>query len=330
VRAEPGCFSGLRVWHLTTGEAGTRQQARGLASALSPSAEERIVKVSRLWALAPPALIAPAPPAVTPVTGRLEPPWPDILVTCGRRSALVAMAIRRRNPSPMLCVHIQQPPHPAAFDLVVAMPHDRLEGPNIIQVDTALHAITPDTLRAAVGDAPWFRGLPRPWTGVLLGGSTKRHPFGIEDAARLADQLDGLRQDLGGSLLITPSRRTPPAVLALLGARYLSDQTVRIWDGGGPNPYVGILAMADSLVATSDSISMTSEALATNARVYVFHLQGGRRHEYFIANLMAKGLVTPLDARATRRPRAAIDATPIAAEAVLRLLAGRPAPLRSW
>jgi mitochondrial fission protein ELM1 len=323
VRAELECSSELRVWHLTTGDAGTRQQARGLATALSQSAEERLVRVSRLWALAPPSLISLSPPAVTPHSGRLEAPWPDVLVTCGRRSALVAMAIRRRNPAPMICVHIQPPPRADVFDLVVALPHDRLEGPNVIQVDTALHGISPDALRAAVGDHPWFRGLPRPWTGVLLGGSTKRHPFGIEDASRLADQLDVLRREAGGSLLITPSRRTPPAAVAVLGARYLADQTVRIWDGGGPNPYVGILAMADRLVVTSDSISMTSEALATNAPVSIFHLKGGRRHEDFIKNLMSKGLVTSLEAHATPRPRAAVDATPIAAEAVLRLLPGR-------
>lgn len=313
----------LRVWYLTTGDAGTRQQARGLAMALSPHAEERLVRVSRIWALAPPAFVGLAPPAVTSVAGRLEPPWPDVLVTCGRRSALVAMAIRRRNAAPMICVHIQPPAHPKAFDLVVAMPHDGMEGANVLCVDTALHAIGPAVLAVAKSDDPWFAGLPRPWTGVLLGGATKRRPFAGEDVTRLGDQLDALRDRIGGSLLVTPSRRTPAAMVAALGARYLADRTVRIWDGGPPNPYLGILAQADRLVVTSDSVSMISEALAATAPVSIFRLPAGRRHNHFIDALLAERLVTPLDGFATPSPRPPLNATPVVAATVRRLIAER-------
>ena len=312
----------LRVWYMSTGEAGTHQQARGLAMALSPNAEERLIRVSRVWALGPPALIGLSPPAVTAVAGRLAPPWPDVLVTCGRRSALVAMAIRRRNKRPMICVHVQPPTHPEAFDLVVAMPHDKLKGANVLSVDTALHAIGPAALAdaAAQGD-PRFLGLPRPWTGVLLGGSTRRSPFAYEDAVRLADQLDALRGKVGGSLLVTPSRRTPEAVVAALGARYLADQTVRIWDGGPPNPYLAILALADRLVVTSDSVSMISEALATTAPVSIFRLPGGQRHARFVDNLLAKGLASPLESATAAARRPAIDANPLVVAAVRDLIA---------
>ena len=311
----------LRIWHLTTGEAGTREQARGLAQALGPNAEEHIVKVSRLWAFGMPQLVGLGPPAVTSVLGRLAPPWPDILISCGRRSALVAMAIRRRNSAPMVMVHLQPPTFPKAFDLVVSMAHDGLKGANVIQVDTALHGIQPEALAAAAtrGDAR-FIGLPRPWTGVLLGGATRRRPFSHEDAVRLADQLDALRDRIGGSLLVTPSRRTPDVLVAALGARYLSDQTVRIWDGDLPNPYLAILAMSDNLVVTSDSVSMISEALATTAPVFVFHLAGSPRHLSFIENLVVRSLVTPLDRPASSSSRPAIDATSFVAESVRRLL----------
>ena len=311
----------LRVWYLTTGETGTRQQARGLANALSADAEERMVRVNRFWALGPPAFVGLSPPSVTAVIGRLEPPWPDVLVTCGRRSALVAMAIRRRNPRPMICVHIQPPTHPEAFDLVVAMPHDGLRGANVLSVDTTLHAIRPEDLAAAARDDPRFAGLPRPWTGVLLGGSTYRRGFTHDDAQRLADQLDVLRREVGGSLLVTPSRRTPDAVTAALGVRYQNDPRVWIWDGDPPNPYLGILALADRLVVTSDSVSMISEALATTAPVAIFSLPVGRRHGRFVETLVDKKLVTMLGEGIPTEPRTAVDAMPVAAAAVRRLLA---------
>lgn len=314
----------LRIWHLTTGEAGTREQARGLANALGPNAEEHIVDVNRFWAFGPPRLVGLGPPAVRSIQGKIASPWPDVLVSCGRRSALVAMAIRRRNPAPMVMVHLQPPAHPRAFDLVVAMAHDGLKGDNVIQVDTALHGIRPKSLAAAAaaGDAR-FVGLPRPWTGVLLGGATRKRPFGYEDALRLADQLDALRDRIGGSLLITPSRRTPANLVAALGARYLSDQTVRIWDGDLPNPYLVILAMSDNLVVTSDSVSMISEALATTAPVFVFQLPGSARHLSFVNNLIDRGLVSTLDRPAHHCVRPPVDATALVAESVRQLLSRR-------
>jgi uncharacterized protein len=311
---------GLRVWYMTTGESGTHEQARGLARELSADAEERLIRVSRLWSMAPPALFRLSLLGVSGVGGRLEPPWPDVLISCGRRSALAAMALQRRNPAPMVTVHIQPPTDPAAFDLVVAMAHDDLAGSNVLCVDTALHGIRASALAeaAATGD-PRLAGLPRPWTGVLLGGSTRRVPLTAADARRLAEDLDALRAGSGGSLLITPSRRTPAAVVDLLNARYAADPTVFLWAGSPPNPYLPILALADRLVVTSDSVSMISEALATKAPVWVFRVAGGARHARFLSNLLAKRLVGLLGGEAPPKRRRGVDSTPHIA-AILREL----------
>ncbi|HEX4709820.1 mitochondrial fission ELM1 family protein [Phenylobacterium sp.] len=310
----------LRVWYMTTGEAGTHGQARGLARELSANAEERLIRVNRLWSLAPPALFSLSLFGVSLVGGRLEPPWPDVLISCGRRSALAAMAVRRRSGIPMVTVHIQPPTDPAAFDAVVVMAHDELAGSNVIHIDTALHGIRASALaEAAAMSDPRFAGLPHPWTGVLLGGSTRNTPLTLADARRLAEHLDALRADSGGSLLITPSRRTPAAVVDLLSARYAGDPTVFLWAGTPPNPYLSILALADQLVVTSDSISMISEALATKAPVWIFQVAGGPRHASFLRNLLAKGLVASLGGAAPPERRCGVDSTPHIA-AVLREL----------
>lgn len=309
------------VWCLTTGEAGLRQQARGLAGELAADFEERIVRVGRLAALAPPALFSLTLAGVRPVEGRLAPPWPDVLISCGRRAGLAAMAVRRRSAAPMVTIHIQPPSAPRAFDLVVAMPHDRIQGRNVIQVDTAIHGVRAEVLRqaAATGDQR-FAHLPRPWTGVLLGGDTAHSPFTIEDAQRLADGLDGLRARTGGSLLITPSRRTPASVVTALGARYAQDNATYLWDGCGANPYLAILGGANAIVVTADSISMISEALATTADLWVFDVSLGGRHARFLRSLLDRGLVARLgEARAPAR-QAGADATPIIAAAARELM----------
>jgi hypothetical protein len=64
-----------------------------------------------------------------------------------------------------------------------------------------------------------------------------------------------------------------------------------MWDGDGPNPYLGLLALSDRLVVTSDSVSMISEALATPRPVDVFDLDAGRRHRAFLERLIERRMV---------------------------------------
>jgi len=311
----------LLVWSLTTGEAGLRQQARGLAKELSPAAQERIVEVSRLAALTPPNLFARTMAGIRAIDGELGPVWPDVLVSCGRRAGLASMAIRRRSGAAMVAIHIQQPSAPEAFDLVIVMPHDRVQGRNVIKVDTALHGLRRTALLEAAqkGDAR-FAAMPRPWTAVLLGGPNGNARFGRDDAQRLAVSLDQMRAQIGGSLLITPSRRTPAGVIAALDARYRFDTSVFLWDGGGDNPYLAILACAETIVVTSDSISMISEALATTAAVRIFDLGAGQRHTRFLEGLLSQRLVTPLGEASAPVRREPIDATPQIADVAREII----------
>jgi mitochondrial fission protein ELM1 len=253
----------------------------------------------------------------------LAPPWPDLVVSCGRRAAKAAIAVKRASGGRTLAVHIQNPLAPLSeFDLVIAMRHDGVDGPNVVQIDTALHDVTPQSLEAA-GTA-WQRlgGLPRPLTGVLLGGSTRRHPFGPAQAAYLVRRLEAVRE--GGGLAITPSRRTPEDVKAVLRDVFGGDPGVYLWNEQGDNPYRGILAQSDRLVATGDSVSMVSEALATGHPVAIFDLGGGARHARFIRNLVQRGLAVRLgEAPFLPTSGAVTDATPGAVAAVRKLIAER-------
>src|SRR5690606_27230614 len=66
------------------------------------------------------------------------------------------------------------------------------------------------------------------------------------------------------------------------------------WDGSGDNPYTGILAAADYIIVTEDSVSMTSEALATGKPVHIASLDGGaRRLDKFHRLLREQGYTRP-------------------------------------
>jgi mitochondrial fission protein ELM1 len=317
---------GWTAWALTTGEAGMRSQARGLAHAVAARVEEKIVHFRPLWRRAPartPFLLQ----GLAANSDPLEPPWPDLVVTCGRRAAAVGLALKARAGGRLKLVHVQDPQtSPRGFDLVVAMPHDRVAGSNVLRVDTAMHDVRAEKLAVAAREwGPRLAHLPRPFTGVLLGGSTARLAFEAEQGRALAEGLARLRATLGGTVLVVPSRRTPDAVLRHFVELARGDPSFWVWDGQGDNPYLGVLALADRLVVTADSISMVSEALATEAPVEIFMLDLRGRHSRFIASLFERGLAEPFtgELRAARS-RAPVDATAVAAVALRRLLEAAP------
>ena len=315
----------LTIWCVTTGNAGSHSQALGLSSSLSPDVVEKIVRVRWPWSWSPTSLFRLSGARVVHGHPGLNAPWPDVLISCGRRSGLVARAIRRASRGSTLTVHIERPPGPATdFDLVVVLPHDNLRGPNVLVVNTALHRLTDQILREASKLwRPEFRHLPRPWTGVLLGGSTRRRMFTIEHAQRLIDDIEARRSVRAGSLLITPSRRTPRPVIDAIRKYYSDDPTVFIWDGENANPYFAILGLADRILVTSDSISMMSEALATKVPVSVFDLGGGARHRKFLGNLLDRQLVRLSDDHDDAFRISPVDAMKAATRAVKDLIESR-------
>jgi hypothetical protein len=298
-----------------------RTQARGLARAVAGEVVEKVVEVAWPWSWFQAGWPGVLNGARAREGGPLEAPWPDVVVSCGRRSGILGVAVKRVAGGQPVIAHVQDPlTDPARFDLVVAMEHDRASGPNVLRVLTAVHDLTPEKL--AAGAAAWtprFAAMPRPLIGVLLGGPTRGSEFGAGEAHLLLERLAAYRAALGGALLIVPSRRTPDAALAVF--RRAADETTWVWNRAGDNPYVGVLALAERLVVTGDSVSMVSEALATRAQVEVFVSGLRKRHEGFVQDLVDHGLVRMFDGQATdAAPRPIVNATRDAAERLKPLL----------
>ena len=139
---------------------------------------------------------------------------------------------------------------------------------------------------------PRLAVLPEPRLAVLIGGNSSGYQFTDADCERL---LAGLESQLakGASLMITLSRRSPPALAAHLAARMQQHQgRVFIWDGKTSNPYTAILALADGVIVTADSVNMISEAAATGKPLHIFTPSGSMpKVERFIANLSKKVIV---------------------------------------
>lgn len=259
-------------WALSDGKAGNENPCLGLAEAVGFETTVKRIMARRPWSWLPPGLWVRAFDACGPGSDALDPPWPDLLIACGRQSAALSIAIGRASAGRCFTVQLLDPRcSPKRFDLVVAPRHDRLAGSNVIATLGALHRVTPERLDAAAAQiAATVEHLPHPRVAVLIGGDSKRHCMTIQAATSLGDSLKAL--DAG--LMVTTSRRTGEANAQAIRHR-LDEATTLFWDGAGENPYFGFLGLADAIVVTCDSVAMVSEACATGKPVLVYDIPGG-------------------------------------------------------
>ena len=313
------------IWALALPEAGFRSQVIGLAEALHQPFILKNVNLKKPWSLIPVRFCPFSLMGLDAASDMLTPPWPDLVISCGRRTIPLALAIKRASGNKTLAVHIQDPKSATPlFDLVIPMTHDGAKGTNVMQVDTALHRITEEKLSEAASYwAHSFSALQRPLVGVILGGSNRTYRFTKDVAERMITLLDQLHSSTGAYFYIAASRRTDDEALHVFDRFSKTASHIRFWKGEEENPYLGILALSDALIVTEDSVSMISEALSTGNPVATFPLAGvSTRHGLFIENLLNNGAVTRFDGTMPKAVSARIpNATTIAANAVRQLLA---------
>ena len=262
-----------RAWLIDDGVAGNQRQVQALASAMGLVASVRPIALRAPWRWFAPRLAHGAHLAVSSAQeNALAPPWPEFAIGCGRQSALVTRALRAWSGGTTFTVQILNPRiDTTLFDVVIAPQHDRLTGTNVLQTLGALNPVDDAWLAHAREEFSTLQQLPQPRTALLVGGPNRELDL---DGAWLAGLVARLQDQLsreGGSLMITPSRRTPPAWTARLHGAF-DNGCVHFWGNArdGANPYAGYLAHADRIVVTPDSVNMLSEACATGKPLFSY------------------------------------------------------------
>lgn len=292
--------STARIMAVSDARAGNLRQAQALAQALGSSHPECCILQPRWpWRLFAPLHAPGSVDAFGDDFARLANSTPAVAVAvgCGRQAALATRLLRARGSR---AVQILDPRiDPAHWDLVVVPRHDRVRGANVLTMLGSLHPVDAAWLAQAREAFASFAALPQPRTAVLLGGSSRHVRFDRMSFELLASRLEAALARDGGSLLLTTSRRTPRELRAALRHRYRETPGMT-WLGpeDGDNPYAGMLAWADRIVCSPDSVNMISEACATGAPVHVFDPARARgRLKSFLDDLLACGRIRAFDAR---------------------------------
>lgn len=312
------------VWAVHDGKVGMANQVIGLAEATGfPFVEKRLAIRAPWRHLAPQFWLSPLA-ALSPDGDLLGSPWPDLLIACGRLATAPALAVKRASGKHTFWVQIQDPRFARReVDLMVVPAHDPAHGDNVFSTLGAVHRVT--HARLAEGTrrfAPQLERLPRPLVAVLLGGDNKVYRVTEDRFAVFAGQLAALAAQ-GFGIAVTPSRRTAAAAQCLVRER-LAGFPSFVWDGGGDNPYFGLLGVADAILVTADSVSMVSEAASTGKPVYVVDLEGGSaKFARFHEGMRAAGITRPFAGAIESWTYEAPDDTARAAAEIRRRMAMR-------
>ena len=322
----------LRI--LSDGLAGHDAQTLGIAEALGLEPDIRRIHPRKFF-----ELIAPFGPLdwrerESRAGSPIAPPWPDIALAAGRRALPYLKRLKRASGRAVFTVYVNRPvTGRTAADLIVAPLHDGFFGPNVVTPITPANRVSPELLARLRRDPdPRLVALPAPRAALLVGGDNRHFKFTPSVALALQEAIRGLFAS-GYSVMATASRRTPSAIRDAMRTA-LAEGPGWLWDGAGENPYFSMLAAADAILVSADSVSMIGEAVATGAPVHIFAPSGGSaKIRLFLERLQSEGAVRPWTGAPEQWSYAPINQTPKIAAAIRRAYQtykGELPPLPAW
>lgn len=309
-RAEPPS-----IWVLTDDRPGNSTQSIGLADALGWPYQLKRLHPGPLARVHNRLLGASRAGIDAARSSPLEPPWPELVIAAGRRTAPVALWIREQSAGRTRLVQLGRNGADFAdlFDLAVTPRYCRLfPHPNRIQTSATLHSVSPSRLaQAAEAWKQRLQAAPAPRIALLVGGTSGQYHLGPAVARRLAQDVLHFAKEAGGSVFATTSRRLSRAAGAALCDALAEGALVHRWrPNDADNPYLGFLALADAIVITGDSESMLAEATALGRPVYVYPLPERPSFRLLRAlrePVVARAEAKPSNRRGTPRPQQGLE-----------------------
>jgi uncharacterized protein len=267
----------ISAWIIIDDKIGNANQAKALAESMKINYTVKTLKYNFLGCLPNWLKFDSLLGVNLELSDDISEPYPDLIISCGRKTAAVSSYIKKMNPETFI-VHLMHPDLPFEnFDLIALPLHDLTEkhaGTTNISYTIGAPSYI-DNLNLEKAGAKLKKDLPKlkaPFVSLIIGGKTKAGNYTSRELEKLIEKASSLTKDINGSLLISTSRRTDKGISKQLQEKILSPYYLYDWheEKAQNNPYHGFLALSDYIIATGDSVSTCSEALSTGKPVYIY------------------------------------------------------------
>jgi mitochondrial fission protein ELM1 len=257
-------MSKLKAILLTEGMHGMISQVEGLAKALNLDFTHHKVELDNFWKLLPPKLT----PISQKVFKKLNTDDFDVIISCGRKSVIPSIYLKKNSPKKVVNIHIQDPKVSLNnFDYIIAPQHDGLMGNNVYQTNGAIHYLTQDEIDSHSDYLKSRLDLNKDYFLLILGGPTKHYDYSEKNISNVLNIFNNLviKNNLQG--IVIPSMRTPKNIIEL--SKFKLQQNSLVIDTIDKKAYLSALSLAKYICVTCDSTSMISEAALTGKPIYV-------------------------------------------------------------
>jgi mitochondrial fission protein ELM1 len=264
-----------RIWLVLGDKLGDNTQLTMIANSLDLPFEIKHLVPKEKYRLGKPRFRASLEHLDLESSDPLTAPWPDLVITAGRRHSMAALWIKNQSPATRLVLLGRPRRWIERFDLVITLPQYQL--PDLPQVmHLSLPLMRTDTQAVSAAAENWksrLDALPKPVIAVLIGSATRPFRFDAAVTDDLVTQCNKLQDRYGGSLYFSTSRRTSPQIIAALKARLPEGAQLYQWhQNSTDNPYLALLELADYFVITGDSVSMMIEVADRQKPLAIFQL----------------------------------------------------------
>ncbi len=268
-----------RTWVILSDKRGDNGQVDTIVDALGWEVEHKYVHMLPEFVLGKPRYRPSLDHLDRSRSDALTDPWPELIITVGRRPSMVALWIRKQSAQQTKIVLVGKPSgYMLDFSLVVASAENQLPPMHNFQA-TSLPFMRVNRSDVEAQARHWrerFAALNRPLIAMLIGGETNPFIMNRKVARELVATACWVIDELGGTPYLTTSRRTTPEVVEVLRQELPAQAVLFEWFADAPdNPYRALLGSADGFIVTGESISMMVEVIYLHQPLAIFPLPGG-------------------------------------------------------
>ena len=259
---------------LTEGMHGMISQVEGLAKALDLDFTHHKVELNNFWKLIPPKL--------TPISNKVYKdfyaPNYDIIISCGRKSVIPSIYLKKNSQKKIINIHIQDPKvNLKHFDIIVTPEHDGIIADNVISSKGAIHYLTEQEISSSKDYLVGRLDNKKNYLGLIIGGPNKYYNYSNQIIERVLLKVKKISELNKLQVIAIPSMRTPKNIITM--ASEILDENHIVINEVDKRAYLSTLAISKYLVVTCDSTSMISEAAITGKPVYVEELPA-KKNDY--------------------------------------------------